>query len=205
MAFPGAEYTLTYDVPMPIQMDEKTVQLGLRGAFFVALAQAAALLAGCSPPEPLPLNPGRSQRLAGGPTTAPTASAAPAMKWERWEEMSRWRVAVPRAPSQHLAADREAETLVNDAALAYPNIGPTQSVEPGAILMQRIFSPGGEIPELFFAMVRRAAPSSGDTSAASWDYVVITRDGLVAERGDVEVCARCHAEAPHNGLFGQAR
>lgn len=58
----------------------------------------------------------------------------------------------------------------------------------------------GSAPIVYFVMVKRAPgynPSGGD-----WEYLVVAPDGRVEDRGQVALCARCHAEAPHDFLFG---
>jgi len=126
--------------------------------------------------------------------------------WDRWSEVAAYPVAIARAPSQHLASDHEAETLANGAAAPYPNLGPAHLPSPGAVLVQRLYAPGAATPDVVLAMVKPAvsappAPSADD----DWEYLVLDPNGLITQRGALEACARCHAEAPHAGLFGRAR
>ena len=90
---------------------------------WIALIPISAV--SCGPP-PAPLaTPGRSNRPPGGPTVPakPPIDAAPT-RWERWAEVAAYRLAVPRAPSQHLAGDHEGEVLTSAAAAPYPVLGP---------------------------------------------------------------------------------
>lgn len=198
---------------MPIQTDGHPTKMcgttAQRPESFRARVAVAVLLcaAACSPAsEPVAPFPGRSTRPAGGPTAAPSASSGAPVRWERWSELPGWRVAIERAPSQHLAAAHEAETLTNDAASAYPNLGPARRLEPGAALVQRLYAPGASSPEVIFAMVRRAdGGTPGAADGSGWEYLVLDPDGFVTERGALDACARCHAEAPHDGMFGRAR
>lgn len=51
-----------------------------------------------------------------------------------------------------------------------------------------------------YAMEKRAPgfdPGGGD-----WDYIVLSPTGQVESRGPLPFCSRCHAEAPHDHLFG---
>ncbi|MEZ4298055.1 MAG: hypothetical protein R3B70_24065 [Polyangiaceae bacterium] len=191
-----------------------------RAALLAGLAFTAALVA-CGPPtEPVGPYPGKSTRPAGGPTVAPPPTALPPARWSRWDELATFRVAIPRAPSQHLAADHDAETLASPEAPAYPQLGPARTPAPGAALVQRLYAPEGTTPELYFVMSRTPvapAPSAdapaplADASAASsapaptWDFAILDAAGFVTESGSIPACARCHAEAPHDGLFGRAR
>ncbi|MEZ4311320.1 MAG: hypothetical protein R3F14_25030 [Polyangiaceae bacterium] len=180
-----------------------------RAALLAGLAFTAALVA-CGPPtEPVGPHPGKSTRPAGGPTVAPPPTALPPARWARWDELASWRVAIPRAPSQHLAADHDAETLASPEAPAYPPRGPARAPGPGAALVQRLYAPEGTTPELYFVMSRPsvapAAPAASSAPAPAWDFAILDAAGFVTEVGSIPACARCHAEAPHDGLFGRAR
>ena len=50
-----------------------------------------------------------------------------------------------------------------------------------------------------FMMVKRE--SGYYRSGGNWEYVVIERDGRVAARGRLEMCARCHAESETDFVF----
>jgi hypothetical protein len=160
----------------------------------------AALIAACSPaPDALGPLPGHSDRPRGGPLVpATTAPDAGPVQWERWSELSAYRVAIARAPSQHLAADHEGETLANDSATAYPDLGPARLLPAGAVLVQRLYATGSNVPEVVLAMEKQP----GD---AAWEFLVLDASGLVTERGALETCGRCHAEAPHDSVFGKAQ
>jgi hypothetical protein len=168
------------------------------------LAFAASTALACGPaPDALGPTPGRSNRPRGGPPVpASTAADARPKLWERWSEVAEYRLAVGRMASQHLAADQEAETRANGAAAAYPDLGPARTPTPGSVLVQRLFERGAAAPSVLFAMEKSAA-SPGD--AAAWEFLVLDPAGLVQERGALEACVRCHAEAPHDMVFGRAR
>ena len=194
--------------------DVRAAQSALRRRPVLAAVAAVACLvvlgaAACGPAaEPLGAFPGRSIRPRGGATVAPPPSTPVPARWERWGEVASWRVAVERSPSQHLAADHEAETLANAAAAAYPRLGPARRLGPGAVLIQRLYAPGATEPDVLFAMERRAESPGADAAtadAATWEYLILAPDGVVGERGALEACARCHAEAPHEGAFGRAQ
>lgn len=186
---------------------------------WIALIPISAVSCG-PPPEPL-ATPGRSNRPPGGPTVPakPPIDAAPT-RWERWAEVAAYRLAVPRAPSQHLAGDHEGEVLTSAAAAPYPVLGPAVALPPDSVLVQRLYPMGAATPDVVFAMVRRpaasppagAAPSpaptattAGDDPAAAWEFLILDADGTIESRGPLEACARCHAEAPHDGVFGRAQ
>lgn len=158
----------------------------------------------------MPLSPGRSNRPAGG-ATVPAKSASAPVKWERWSEVASYRIALPRAPSQHFGGDHEAEVLANPAASAYPDLGPARQLGEGSVLVERLYPVGGDAPDAILAMVRKPAeaPKAGEGTVEEppfgWELVILEPDGTVEARGEVEACARCHAEAPHDGVFGRAQ
>lgn len=167
-------------------------------------------------------------RPPGGPTVPAPVEKPPPAPWDRWSEVASFRVAIARGPSQHFAGDHEAEVLASKEAEAYPDLGPAKLLGPGSALVERLYFPGEATPAVVFAMVK--APAAGGegsapatrgstpaataattqtepaTTAASaaWEFLVIAPDGKVEERGAIETCARCHAEAPHDGVFGRA-
>ena len=101
-----------------------------------------------------------------------------------------------------MTGDMEADVLAA-AAGPYPILGRDQRAPAGATLIERLFQPGGATPVAFFAMVKRAPgfdPAGGD-----WEYIVVSASGQTEQRGALPLCARCHAEAPHDRLFGRGR
>lgn len=192
---------------------------------FLAVLVVACSSACSSPSEPLPVTPGRSDRPRGGATVPAPSAIAPPAPWDRWPEVASFRVAVPRSPSQHLGGDHEAEILASPEAAAYPDLGPARLLPPGSALVERLYAPESKSPEIVFAMVQPrsvgpASPSSAPRdagpsaespptgmapAAAAWEFLVLASDGTVQERGALETCARCHAEAPNDGVFGRAQ
>jgi hypothetical protein len=55
----------------------------------------------------------------------------------------------------------------------------------------------------YFAMIKR--PPGYDPGGGDWEYLVVTPAGRVEQRGILPLCARCHADAPHDHLFGAGR
>lgn len=81
----------------------------------------------------------------------------------------------------------------------YPHLSPDTSIPEGAIALETHQDLSGN-PQQIFAMEKRAPgfdPGGGD-----WEYLVITPEGAVESRGVLQFCARCHAEAPYDHLFG---
>lgn len=193
------------------------IQVRLRSISFalVVVVSASALVACGEPATPMPHLPGHSHRPAGGPTV-PAKNSAETIRsrWDRWEELPKYRVATPRAPTQHLGGDHEAETLASPEAAAYPDLGPARSLPEGSVLVERLYPTGSDTADVIFAMVRLAehpdapAQATAEDPSFPWEMLVVGPDGMIEERGaggTLETCVRCHAEAPHAGIFGRAQ
>ena len=82
---------------------------------------------------------------------------------------------------------------------AYPRLTPESVAPEGAIAVEVHQDLSGN-PQQLYAMEKRSPgfdPGGGD-----WEYLVLAPDGSVETRGILAFCARCHAEAPHDHLFG---
>ncbi len=135
---------------------------------------------------------------AGPPPSAPAPSqAAPSTRWEHAERLGTFRRVGPRTHSEHLGGEREAEVLVNEAAAAYPALGPERRLGAGAVLVEALYRPGSTELEAYFAMQRRPD--------GAWEYLIVTPTGEIDQRGRLPLCERCHAEAPHDHVFGRPR
>lgn len=142
--------------------------------------------------------PAERTRAATPPTVR---TAAPTLgRWEHADAASGFRP-VARVRSQHLGTGAiEAEVLANDVAAAYPELGPARQLPPGSVLLERLHPAGSGEAMAWFAMVRPLR----DGSAGPWQFLVVRPDGELLAR-DPPGCARCHAEAPYDGVFGPPR
>ncbi|APR87436.1 hypothetical protein A7982_12785 [Minicystis rosea] len=137
------------------------------------------------------------------PRAAPPRASAPLERWDLDAQLKTLRPVVKRAAaSGHLTGELEADVLAGSAG-TYPVLGPESRVPPGATLVERLFEPGGASPVAYFVMVKR--PPGFDPGGNDWEYLVVTPGGSIEQRGPLPLCARCHAEAPHDRLFGAAR
>lgn len=132
--------------------------------------------------------------------SVPKASADKPTRWEYMDTLSTFRKAAPRARSQHLGGDHDAEVLANETAAAYPTLGPLRQLPAGSVLVEALYAPNQTEVAMYFVMVKQ--PS---TTSSAWDYAVISTTGMVERRGASTLCARCHAEAPHDQIFGRPR
>lgn len=135
--------------------------------------------------------------------TAATAAEPPPPPWELATELRRLHPASPRAPSEHFTGQLDGEILADDGAAAYPALGPLRRIEVGGTLVERLLPRGSPEATTYFAMVKR--PVGYDPAGGDWEYLVIEASGRIEQRGRLPLCARCHADAPHDHLFGSGR
>ncbi|MDI1432424.1 hypothetical protein [Polyangium sorediatum] len=171
-----------------------------------ALALSATLTAACTPSADTNSSSAAdpsawsTEGAAPRPTSsAPTVPTAP-HRWELADRLNSLRKATPRARSQHLAGEHDAEVLANDEAAAYPALGPQRPLAAGAVLVEALYTAGSSDVALYFAMAKRASAQGGE-----WEYLVVRADGQVEQRGRLALCERCHTEAPDDHVFGRAR
>ncbi|AKT41853.1 hypothetical protein [Chondromyces crocatus] len=174
-----------------------------------ALASSLVLLLACSASSPSPLQRSEGEWLsASDPTTAPDgvipqafiASESSTEAWEHAREALSFSAVSPRRRSQHFAGNLEGVISVNAKAEGYPRLGPALRLPPGSILVEAHYDAAAQDPTTFLAMEKRAPgydPGFGD-----WEYFILSSTGEVAARGKLLACRRCHAEAPHDGVFG---
>ncbi|WP_437970391.1 hypothetical protein WMF04_14360 [Sorangium sp. So ce260] len=160
-----------------------------------------------TPPEGAAEWIGRGSSPVVEPRAPAVAPAAPApaepSAWELAGQLSTFEPATGRARSQHFTGDMEAEVRINAAAAPYPALGPDRVLPPGAAVVELHYAAGSSEPETLLAMVKRSAgydPDGGD-----WEYLVLTPQGTSTHRGALPLCKRCHADAPHDRLFGGPR
>lgn len=90
---------------------------------------------------------------------------------------------------------------MNDAAAAYPSLGPQRRLDAGAVVVEALYDPGADAVVTYLGM----AKSRAEGGKEAWEYLVIAPSGEIEQRGLLPLCERCHAEAPDDHLFGHAR
>jgi len=95
----------------------------------------------------------------------------------------------------------DGEILASPAS-GYPLRGPASVAPVGATLLERLYGVDAA-PVAYFVMIKR--PAGYDPAGGDWEYLVVLPNGGIEERGKLPLCARCHAEAPHDRLFGGGR
>jgi hypothetical protein len=163
---------------------------------------AAGTLSGCSsaPSGRAPLDQGWVD--ATSPSSAAPRPPPSEARWDLAQQLRDLRPASRRARSEHLGGDLEGEILAAPGS-GYPLRGPASRAAAGTTLVERMFQPGGTQPVTHFVMLKRAP--GYDPPGDDWEFSVVSPDGHVEDRGPLPLCARCHAEAPHDHLFGGGR
>lgn len=165
---------------------------------FLLLLATSSLL-GCGAREPA-FHPGVSPPSPRDPEPSATAIAITEDVWERFLELPSYLPMGRRfASGGHLAGRYHGQVVANElAAEKFANLVHKTRMPEGAVLVE-IHSTEGREQGPIFAMVKREPgyfPEGSD-----WEYVVLGAEGKVQASGKLPLCARCHAEAPADGLF----
>lgn len=166
----------------------------------VAAVLACAAIAGCAHGSDLG-TPGVSDAPVEAPRRPPTTELAPREPWAlAGDAVSFAAVDERELPSGHNAPYWSGVVRVSPALEPlYASMGPASAIPRGAVAVEAHRSTdGAKGPR--YAMVKREAgfdPPGGD-----WEYLVVDDEGRIASRGALPLCARCHAEAPGDHLFG---
>ena len=118
------------------------------------------------------------------------------MLWERFEEAQGWPAAAAEwAPSAgHGVGDWSVQVRAEPAVVAlYRSLDGGTAFAPGSVLVAFHRTAGGEAGPVF-AMTK--------DQVGSWGFMAVDASGHLDPSADLELCARCHAEAPFGGLFG---
>jgi hypothetical protein len=124
------------------------------------------------------------------------------VKWEGFAELGAYRaMGKPFISRGHFAGRWQAEVFVSqDAAATYTGLSHASRFSVGAVLVKKHSEKDSRAPGPIFAMAKRAPgffPPGGD-----WEYVVTDPEGWIEDRGPLAACARCHAEATGDWVFG---
>lgn len=142
-----------------------------------------------------------SSNESDGASTPPQTTPNKPTRWEHMDALKSFRKTGTRFRSQHLQGDQDAEIFVNEAAATYPLLGPSRQPSAGAIVVEALYAsnaPNQTDAAMYFAMVKRTSAKGSE-----WEYAVISSAGMIERQGALTLCARCHAEAPSDHLFGR--
>ncbi|MEM1028912.1 MAG: hypothetical protein AAF928_07145 [Myxococcota bacterium] len=122
-------------------------------------------------------------------------------RWAHADRLAKLATAVGRAPSEHGDGSLERSTLVTpEQRTTYLGLTRATRMPPGTLIVQPHADPTRpDDISFYFAMMKN------DTGADAWAYVVLDRALRVAADDRLDMCARCHDEAPYQGLFGPPR
>jgi hypothetical protein len=156
---------------------------------------AASATFGCGPaqtPSPTPANtepPANSAR-------AHAAEARPQIRWTRFDEVKAWSPVSTRPFTSrgHGAGRYTVEVVVDAESRAlYAALLPGTTLPDGSVLVALHHDPKLGRPGPIYVM---------EKIGGAWEFLVVTADGKLERRGELELCRRCHAEAVSDHVFG---
>lgn len=129
-------------------------------------------------------------------TRSPAPTAPPKVFWSQFAETQAWPTSTADwFPSKgHYGGTSEGLVRVSPAALAaYRELTLGAKLEPGTtlVMLHRTRATGKPGP---VHVMRR--------DEAGWEYWLLAPDGAIESQGQLPLCARCHAEATADGVFG---
>jgi hypothetical protein len=160
----------------------------------------ATLLLACA--SNLDWRPGVSDQSPGAPRSPQAAASATPDAWPAAQALDKLAVIDERElpSSGHNPPYWSGKVRVNETlAETYRVLGPTSTIAEGSVAIEQHHDASGG-GEALYGMQKRAAgfdPQGGD-----WEYLVLDPSGQIRTRGALPFCARCHAEAPTDHLFG---
>jgi hypothetical protein len=161
----------------------------------------ALLCWGCGPREPSLLSPGTSNVSAvSSQQVSPPRDAS--ARWEGFSQASSFlAIGKPFISRGHFAGRWKVQVSANEAASqAYATLSPSTRFSPGAVLVKTHSERESGAAGPLFVMLKRDAgffPPGGD-----WEYLVTDQEGWIEDKGSLVTCARCHAEANADWVFG---
>jgi hypothetical protein len=159
------------------------------------------LSAGCGHREPALLNPGMS--TAKPPATNVASKERDAStRWEGMNDLESFRPkGQPFLSRGHFVGEWKAQVSTSsEAAPIYAGLVKASRFPVGSVLVIKHSRKDSGSPGPIFVMVKRETgffQAGGD-----WEYIVTDSDGWIEDRGPLTVCARCHAEAVADWVFG---
>ena len=123
-------------------------------------------------------------------------------RWTRADEIAALTVLNRRTPSEHLDGILDRTVAINALARDYATLTRTTAMPEGALIVQRHHPRGSDQTSVYFVMERRAPGT--DKTTRDWRFLVLDAELRVAAEKNLALCARCHVDAPNNGLFGYA-
>lgn len=161
----------------------------------------AGFLGGCGPREPALVNPGMSTANRFGGASAPAAADASAPGDPGIDLQTVHPIGKAFVSRGHFAGRWNAQISVNDAARStYASLVASSRFTEGSVLVKRHAAVATSAPGPVFAMAKRAPGFF--TEGGDWEYIALDAEGRLQDRGKLALCARCHAEANADSVFG---
>ncbi|MFO0661974.1 MAG: hypothetical protein U0165_19400 [Polyangiaceae bacterium] len=148
--------------------------------------------------------PGVSNRRPEAPNVPAAAGSGSTSVWEHASLLATLQAIDERQlPSNHNPPNWSSVVKVNDVASpVYGSRMANGSMPTGSILVEQHQIVGSDEGPLY-AMVKREP--GFDSAFGDWEYLVLRSSGRLESRGnsrDMNLCARCHADAPGDHVFG---
>lgn len=164
--------------------------MAARTRILMALTLGVALFAGCkrpqAPDETDPIETTTTVDPEAGPTHLP-----------RFAEIQSFPT-VSKLRTSHPLGDRAATVRADATATGYGKPG-RNAMPVGAMVVEELATEPDGPPLLYYVMEKQAAGFYAE--GGDWSYSVVSSDGMFRATGKLTLCARCHAEAPHDFLF----
>jgi hypothetical protein len=168
----------------------------------VAIALCLAATAGCGAQESRLTSPGLSE-VRQEEERKPPAEASATAPWARAADVSTFRPVTPTPFVSHGHFDGRwtAELVASpEAASPYVDLRKTSAFPLRSVLLEKLRDRRTLAPGPWFAMEKRERgyyEAGGD-----WSYVVLDARGNLEQAGQIDACARCHAQGISDWVFG---
>ena len=135
----------------------------------------------------------------GESAAPPVVMAPPPVRNEHWADAVAAR-SWPLARDAFVSRGHGVRTFLAEVRVAPPNLEAYRRLAPGQLM------PVGAVVAAFHRSRETGAPSSiyvmTKRAPDDWQFLVSEPDGTRDENWNLELCARCHAEAAADHLFG---
>jgi hypothetical protein len=155
---------------------------------------------GCSSHSDL-LQPGVSEQARSVPDHGHTHPAKPGV-WEHKQKLPTLVAVEERAlPSEgHNPPYWRGQVKVSPQfADAYRSFSQSTQVPVGTIVLEEHKTMEGNSTSKFVMVKREKGFSRSDDD---WEFLILSAENQLVERGHLPLCARCHADSPYHTLFG---